>query len=94
MNILWGFKIFPCLGNIYKKTINISQGFKTVPEPWEYLQKDNKYFMGLPNCSQALQIFTKGFLIFYKASKIFLGVGNIYIRSMNISYAFKNILGL
>jgi len=50
--------------------------------------------MGLPNCSQALKIFTKGLLIFYKASKIFLGLGNVYIRSMNISYAFKNILGL
>jgi hypothetical protein len=34
--------------------------------------------MGLPNCSQALKIFTKGLLIFYKASKIFLGLGNIY----------------
>ena len=33
--------------------------------------------MGLPNCSQALKIFTKGLLIFYKASKIIMGHDNI-----------------
>jgi len=61
--------------------MNILWGFENISLPWEYLPKDYNHLIRLQNCSWALKIFTKGLLIFYKACKIFLGLGNIYIRS-------------